>query len=193
MGHDFRNPPPLHVLIVRPWIPLLRGFWALVFSELTLFMPDMTLKALSILFGLYALIDGAFAFLLAVRTPASGQNWWLGSIGISGIVAGLFALLWQGPSEHALLYFIALWAVAVGVGEIAGAVALRKAITREWLLTLGGSVATVFGLVLMFRSGEDPLALIWLIGGFALVWGILKVAAAYHLRRHIVGSAQRSS
>src|SRR6476659_7798951 len=76
MGHEFRNPPPPHVLIVHPWIPLLRGFWALVFSELTLFMPDMTLKALSILFGFYALIDGAFAFLLAVRTPASGQHWW---------------------------------------------------------------------------------------------------------------------
>ncbi|MGE3872527.1 MAG: HdeD family acid-resistance protein [Parvibaculaceae bacterium] len=188
MGHTFRDVPSMHVLVGRPWISLLRGFWVVTLGEVTLLLPDMTLRMLAIVFGVYALVDGTLALAAAYRAPGIGANWWLASIGICGILAGLFALLWPGLPAHALLYCIAVWAIVLGLGEIAGGLALFKVTSHEWFFLLGGGVAIAFGGMLMARSDEGVLALVWLIGGFAIIFGVLLIAAAYRLRNHIAGS-----
>lgn len=190
MDHTFRG--ARHVLVLRPWIPLLRGFWAVILGEVILLLPEMSLNMLAILFGTYALGDGALALVAAFRAPGIGPNWWLAVIGLCGILAGLLAFLWPDPSARTLLYCIALWAIVLGFCEIAGAVALREVITIGWHWTPSGAAAVVFGLVLVFRSSEGALALDWLIGSFAIIFGILQIAAAYRLRKHAVDSAQNA-
>lgn len=190
MDHTLRG--ARHVLVMRPWIPLLRGFWAVILGEVTLLLPEMSLNMLAILFGTYALGDGALALVPALRAPGIGPNWWLAVIGICGIVAGLLVFLWPDLSASALLNCIAIWAIVLGLCEIAGAIALREVTTIGWYWTLSGAAAITFGLVLLFRSGEGALALAWLIGSFAVIFGILLIAAAYRLRRQTVDSAQRT-
>jgi uncharacterized membrane protein HdeD (DUF308 family) len=189
MGHRFRSAPQ-HVVATRPWIPLLRGFWLVILGEIILLVPDMSLKNLGILFGIYALVDGTLALVLAIRPPGIRASWWLAAIGICGILAGMIALLWPGLSAYAFAYCIALWAIIVGLCEVAGAIALRKLVPNEWFCILGGGVSIIFGFALMSRSDEGTPALVWLIGGFAIIFGILQVAAAYQLRKHIAGSNQ---
>src|SRR5262249_5452432 len=106
------------------------------------------------------------------------------------ILAGMNALLWPGLSTYALAYCIAVWAIVVGLCEIAGAIALRKLVPNDWFYILSGLVAIIFGFVLISRSDEGTFTLISLIGGFTITFGILQVAAAYQLRRHIVESTQ---
>jgi uncharacterized membrane protein HdeD (DUF308 family) len=162
-GDTSRNAPP-HVLAMCPWMPLLRGFWVVILGEITLLMPDMTLKILAILFGIYALVDGTLALVLAIRPPGVRPSWWLALIGICGILAGIVALLWPGLSTYAFAGCIAVWAIIVGSCEFAGAVALRKLVPNEWFCILSGAAAIIFGLMLMSRSDEGTLALVWLIG-----------------------------
>jgi uncharacterized membrane protein HdeD (DUF308 family) len=191
MGHTSRNAPLRHALVMSPWIPLLRGFWIVILGEITLLMPEMTLKGLFILFGIYTLVDGALAVVLAIRAPGIRPNWWLALIGMCGIGAGTLALLWRDLSTYEFASCIAAWAIVIGLCEISGAIGLRKLVPNEWFCILGGAVAIIFGLMLMSRSDEGTLALVWLVGGFAIVFGILQVAAAYRLRKYALGSAQR--
>jgi uncharacterized membrane protein HdeD (DUF308 family) len=79
-----------------------------------------------------------------------------------------------------------VWAIVLGFSEIAGAIALRKVIPNEWTCILSGAVAILFGFMLTSRSDEGALALVWLIGSFAVTYGILLVAAAYRIRRHMM-------
>ena len=68
-----------------------------------------------------------------------------------------------------MLYLIAAWAVLTGILEIVTAIDLRKVIENEWLLGLSGLASVVFGVILAIRPGAGALALIWLIGGYAIV------------------------
>ena len=81
-----------------------------------------------------------------------------------------------------LLFFIASWAVLMGIFEIAAAIRLRKHIENEWLLGLSGLVSILFGVLLFLQPGAGALAVIWLIGSFLIFFGILLIALGFRLK-----------
>jgi uncharacterized membrane protein HdeD (DUF308 family) len=83
-----------------------------------------------------------------------------------------------------LTLLVGVWAVVTGVLEIVAAVHLRRA-HGEWLLILNGSLSVLFGLLLFVLPALGILTLVWLIGGYAIVFGILMLTLALRLRgRH---------
>lgn len=80
------------------------------------------------------------------------------------------------------LALIAVWAIARGLIEIAGAIALRKVIEGEWLLALSGMLSVGFGLLLLIRPGQGALALITVIGLYLMLFGAITAALALRLR-----------
>jgi uncharacterized membrane protein HdeD (DUF308 family) len=103
--------------------------------------------------------------------------------GILGIAAGAVTFLWPGMTALILIVFIGAWSLARGVFEIIDAIRLRKQIENEWTLALMGLLSVVFGLAVLIAPGAGALALIWVIGAYAVVLGILLVALAIKLRR----------
>jgi len=83
-----------------------------------------------------------------------------------------------------LLFFIAIWAIVIGVMQIWGAIQLRKEIEGEWLLVLSGLLSVAFGILLLARPGLGALAVVWMIGWFAILEGCLLVALSLRLRKH---------
>jgi len=83
-----------------------------------------------------------------------------------------------------LLYLIAGWAIATGVFQIIGAISLRKEIDNEWFLILGGVISVLFGTAMMVAPGAGALALITVIGIYALIIGVLLVALSFRLKKH---------
>ena len=166
------------------WVFLVRGLVAIAFGLLALFYPAATLVTLILFYGIFALIDGVFAVVSAIRGTGMGSRWWLALVGVLGIIAGLVTFFWPGITALALLTVIGVWALIYGIFEIIGAIRLRKEIDNEWLLLIHGVLAVLFGLMVLVRPGAGALALIWLIGSFALASGIVLVVLAFGLKRH---------
>lgn len=164
------------------WTLVLRGVLAVVFGVVAWVAPGLTIGALILLFGAYALVDGAFALVAAFSPGGERRRWPLVLEGILGIGAGIAAVVWPGLTALALLYVIAAWALITGLFEIMAAVELRREIDNEWLLGLAGLASIVFGLLLIVRPGAGALALTWLIGVYAVLFGVLLIALGFRLR-----------
>src|SRR2546421_11839512 len=172
------------VVLARNWWALaLRGLTAILFGIAALVVPHIALVVLIALFGAYALVDGVFAIVSAVRAAERHMRWWpLLVEGLAGIVLGALTFVWPGVTALVLLYFIASWALVTGVFEILAAIRLRQEITGEWLLALTGVLSVVFGLLLIIFPWAGALTVVWLIGIYALVFGVLLVGLALRLR-----------
>jgi uncharacterized membrane protein HdeD (DUF308 family) len=165
------------------WALVLRGVAGIVFGILAFVMPVVTLAALVLLFGAYALVDGIFNIVAAATGGRGARPWWaLLLAGLAGIGAGLVTFFMPGLTALALAYLIGIWAIVTGVLEIVAAVRLRKEIRNEWLLGLSGALAVAFGALLLFAPGAGALAMVLWIGAYALVYGALLVFLGFRLR-----------
>ena len=174
----------VHALAKNWWLLLLRGIAAIIFGLLAFAWPGLTLVTLILLYGAYALVDGVLAIIAAITGGVPGSRWWLAIVGLLGIVAGLVTFLTPGLTALVLLFFIAGWAIVTGVFEIIGAIKLRKEIDNEWLLILSGIISVLFGVGIMLAPGAGALALVWVIGAYSVVMGVIFVALAFRLKKH---------
>ena len=101
-----------------------------------------------------------------------------------GIAVGILTFAWPGITALVLLLFIAGWAIATGILQIVGAIRLRKEIDNEWLLIASGVLSVIFGLILVAQPATGALALLYVIGFYAILYGILLVGFSLRLRRH---------
>lgn len=184
------NPPLLGGGLLRSladywWLLLLRGLAAIAFGVIAFVWPGLTLVALTLLWGIYALADGILALWAALAAPGgdAGRRWWLALGGVVSILAGLVAFFYTGITALVLLIFIAAWAIVIGVLLIWGAIELRKVLDDAWLLAINGLFAIAFGVLLFARPGAGAVAVVWMIGWFAVVFGVFHIALAFRLRR----------
>jgi uncharacterized membrane protein HdeD (DUF308 family) len=174
------------------WALLLRGLVAIAFGILVWLLPGISLATLVLLFGVYILVDGILGIWAAIVGGNEGENRWVLALwGLVGIGVGILTFAAPGVTALALLFYIAIWAMATGVLEIVAAVRLRKEIAGEWLLVVGGLVSILFGFILMARPAAGALAVLWLIGVYAVVFGVLLVILAFKVRAF--GSRRASS
>jgi len=144
----------------------------------------VTLLTLILLYGAFALADGVLAIWAAIVGGAPAPRWWLLIAGLCGIGVGLLTLMMPGVTAFVLLIFIAAWAVVIGVMQIVGAIRLRKEIDNEWMLIASGVLSVLFGLILLVQPGAGALGLIFVIGAYAVIYGVILVSLAFRLRRH---------
>ena len=165
------------------WALALRGVIAILFGLAALLRPGIALGALILLFGAYALVDGVLSIVgVFGGTRARTPRWLLFLEGVVSILAGFIAFIFPGLTAIALLYLIAAWAVITGISEIATAIRLRREIQGEWALIFGGVISVLFGLILAVLPAVGILSLIWLIGAYAVAFGILLLIVAFRVR-----------
>jgi len=161
----------------------LRGLIAVLFGLVVLFWPGIILAVLTLLFGIYALVDGGVVLLPALRSSDRGARRWLPvAEGTVGVVAGLVALLWPGLSASGLLYVIVGWAVVTGILKILTAIVVRREVENVWLLAGGGALSVLFGLLLAALVGSELPTLAPFIGVFAVVVGLALIVFAFRIR-----------
>jgi uncharacterized membrane protein HdeD (DUF308 family) len=165
----------------REWVVLLRGVIAIAFAVAAFTWPSMTQAKLVNLFGVYALSHGLLSLVGAIG--GRGQPGWmlLGTEGAVGLWAGLFALT-SLPTPFASIAVIWLWAAGTGILQIVEAIRLRKEISGDVWLALGGLVTVFFGWIVWLRPFIGLIGLALVVATFALLWGVFELLLGRELR-----------
>jgi uncharacterized membrane protein HdeD (DUF308 family) len=182
--------PALPMLAGNWWALLLRGIAAVLFGLAALFWPGLTLVVLIVFFGAYALVDGVFAIVAGIR-GSEGSRWLLLAEGVLGVLAGLVAFFWPGMTAMVLLFLISAWAIFTGLLKVVMAIAFRRRIENEWLMGLSGVLSVLFGVVLAVWPGAGLLSLVWLVGIYALIFGVALIVLGFRARGHAQASGSR--
>lgn len=162
------------------WVLILRGIVGVLFGILTFAYPHDTVAAVVMLFGAYMLVDGVAALVMAFRVDRGSG--WLALAGMAGIAAGLLAFMYPGVTAHTLLYVIAAWAIISGIFELVAAIEFRREFSGMWLLGLAGALSVILGFLLAAAPDTGQINLVWLLGSYALLFGVLYIIAGFRLK-----------
>jgi uncharacterized membrane protein HdeD (DUF308 family) len=185
----------MNMVLARNWWALaLRGLLAIVLGLIAFVQPGVFLASLVLLFGAYALVDGVFAIIAGLRAARRHERWWpLALEGLVDIITGIVVFLLPAAAALALLYLIAAWSIVTGLFRIAAAVRLRKEIEGEWLLIANGALSVIFGVVLALFPAVGLLTVAWIIGMYAIIFGVILLALGFRLRGHGTGAGARTA
>ncbi|MFF9282974.1 HdeD family acid-resistance protein [Streptomyces griseosporeus] len=174
------------------WMLVLRGGAAMLFGILALIWPEVTVLALALLFGAYALVDGVALLVSAFRREgAKGHRLAHAVGGVLGIAAGLITIAWPGVTALALVTVVGAWAVVTGLAELWAAVHFRRELHHEWLLFVAGAASLLAGVLILARLDVGAVTVAQVIGLYALISGALVLASAWRL--HGTTSPARSA
>ena len=174
------------------WIIALRGVLALIFAALAFWMPQSALLAMTLVFGAFSLVNGAFNLVAAVRHIQKKEHWgWLLFSGIVGILTGVVVLVAPWVATMVMASFlwasVGFWAIFTGVLEISAAVRLRREIKGEIWLALSGLLSIILGAIVLWiffsRPVESFLAAGWLLSFYAAVYGVTLLFLSWRLRK----------
>lgn len=166
------------------WSVLVRGLAALAFGVIALVWPDITTRVLLVVFGIFVLVDGIFEIFGAMKARQSEQKWFMSAFrGLIGIAVGLVALLWPSATAKVVLYIIAIWAIVSGLGELFIAYKFPLSRIGKVLLLGGGVISIVFGALLIAFPEGGATDLVWLIGAYAIVLGVILSGLAVEVKR----------
>lgn len=172
------------------WALVLRGVVAILLGCLAFALPGITLAVLVLMFGAYALVDGIFNIIAAVRAAENREHWgWLLFAGFTGIAAAAVTAFWPGITLLALVFVIGAWAIVTGAMELASAIRLRREVRGEWLLALSGIAAVIFGTLVILMPAAGALVLALWLAAFLLVIGVLLVTLGVRLHALTGGEA----
>lgn len=164
------------------WQAAVRGILAIIFGILVLVWPGISLLVLVYLFGALALVNGFLALIAAFQLrPILFSVWPLVLEGLAGIAIGLLTFFWPGITSLVLLLLIAIWAVVLGICEIAAAFSSNASAGERWMTGIAGAFSIIFGILLLLQPRAGLLAVVWLIGFYAIIWGIVLIS--YSMQR----------
>jgi uncharacterized membrane protein HdeD (DUF308 family) len=169
------------VVARRWWVVLLRGLFAIAFGAIALSRPKLTLITLILIFGMYVLADS----ITALWIGGGSRLWPFVFIGVIGVLVGLSTLVYPGITAVALLYLIALWSIVRGIGDLLTVLWWRSQSRSLLELIVGGIVSIIFGAWLLSAPAQGALAVIWVIGIWAIFEGVILTIFAFRLRSQV--------
>lgn len=171
---------------------IIRGLAALAFGLAAMAWPGLTLALLILMFGAFVLLDGLLALVSGFQHKDLDPQWWVIALqGLTGVVIGIMTFAWPAATGMVILLLIAAWALLTGTLQVVTALRLRQEIQGEWFYVLSGAVSIIFGLLLVARPGAGAMAVITVIGFFAILAGILQLTLGFKLRG-LAGEIERS-
>jgi len=166
------------------WSFFSRGIIAVLFGLVAIFLPGITLDILVLLVGAFFFVDGILSIIGSFGNRMVENRWWLSLLeGIAGVLVGILTIIWPAVTLVAIILMIAVWALITGVVEVVAAIRLRRFIINEWFLALCGILSILFGIVLLFNPGVGAITLVWILGTYAIFFGILLLSLGLKLKR----------
>ncbi|MFC5372510.1 HdeD family acid-resistance protein [Brevundimonas faecalis] len=113
------------------------------------------------------------------------RSWWLLLLrGIAAVAFGVLTFVWPQISLLTLILVYGIYAVADGVLALIAAVR-GGGFAPRWWLALGGVVSILAGVLAFALPGLTALVLVYLIGFWSIMRGVLEIIGAVRLRKEI--------
>lgn len=164
------------------WVFAFMGIVSILFGLLALVWPGLTLGALLILFAAYAVVGGVLSLVHAFSAMGQHRVWWpFLLIGVVNLIAAVFIVTNPGITATTLVFLVAFWWIFSGMMEI-----FASFVTARFLWLLAGVLAIVAGFVLLGNPQQGALALVMVIGIYAIIRGVVLLVEAFR-RPEIAG------
>jgi len=174
------------------WVVLLRGVFAVLFGIVALIAPGAALTGIAVVYAVYAIVDGAMAVGHAVRKRGTDRAWgWLLLQGVVSLAAGVLILVFPGAAGvlgglFVLWTIVSLSLVHGVLGIVSASGAANDSQGKVWGVAssvLSVLFAVLLAILLWTSPGATVLSLIWVVGLYAIVFGIMLVVTAVQLHR----------
>ncbi len=173
---------------MRDWLELswkvliVRGVLGIAFGLMALLWPDLTVVALVVLWGIWALAEGVTETLAAFSSGISGTTRLLhGLMAVAGLVAGLLAVLRPGMAATTLTWVLGIWLIARAVAGVVEGFSGTSEGSRG-LVFLGAGLDLVLGILFVANPGRAAVGIAWVLGLVALVWGVVFIVTGFMVR-----------
>jgi len=165
------------------WMTVLRGLFWILFGVVILARPGISLLSLTLALGIVIFADGILNVVHAIAGRAVHEDWWvLLLVGLTGIGIGAITFYSPQTTALALVFYVAIWAIATGLLQITAAIRLRRHLKGEVWWILAGIASVVFGALLICQPGAGALTLLWLFAVYAIAFGVLLLLLAFRVR-----------
>jgi len=159
-----------------------------LFGLLLLFNTGITLVAILAVAGAFWFVDGMFQIVASVVGHRQLEGWGWGVFGgILGVLAGIVVMLHPVAAtvftELFLVYFFGIAAIGKGISDIYLGVKLRKDIKNEWAYILGGTLAVLYGVLIMLYPVIGIYMVVWLMIILALSVGLFLIIRSFQLKK----------
>ncbi len=180
------------------WLVLLRGVFAIILGILAFVWPVATAVAFVWVFAFYAVIDGIVNIMQAISTRRTDRTWgWLLTIGIVGVIAGIVVMIFPAAAAGftllVLLWIVAIWAIVSGIFGIPAAASIASGGAKA-LGIVFSVLEILFGIllvILLFTTPQSALiGLIYVLGAYAVIAGIVLVIVAFQARAAVGAMAR---
>jgi uncharacterized membrane protein HdeD (DUF308 family) len=163
------------------WALVLRGGLGILFGIAALLVPGVTFVVLVIMLAAYLIADGVLALVAGVRAGREGRSWLPYILeGLANLAVGAVCLAMPGATGLALVYLVAIWAIFTGVLLLMPSPA-HGGISRIMVI-LGGLVSIALGILMIaWPIDAGMLAVVWMAGSYALLFGIAMLVAGLRL------------
>jgi uncharacterized membrane protein HdeD (DUF308 family) len=163
------------------WLGVLAGIIAILFGLFALAMPATMLASLVIFFGIFAIIQ-AIILLIGGIMAGGGEGsarWILIGGAVVALILGVLALYNPTGFVIAIAFLIGIWMFVFGLLGIFAGFAARG--TQYWWLSLiAGILGVIGGLYLLTQPGEASVVLVWVLGIYAIVFGIERIVLSFY-------------
>jgi uncharacterized membrane protein HdeD (DUF308 family) len=176
------------------WVLVLQGILGIVFGAVAIAVPDIAFVTLAYLFAIWAIVAGLTQIGVGWRIAEHrGRAWPFAVTGVISVIAGLLAAFIPGPTVLFLILLLGWWLVFQGVMEIYAAWRIRREVSGEWLLALGGIARLVVGLIVRAMPVVGAILTVALIATFSIIGGITALLVGLRLRQFGATSGARNA
>ena len=161
------------------WVFILQGIILLILGIYMLAEPVNGFAALGFLFGLTILVTGVFEMIRVVRDHDQGSRAFHMILGVISIILGIVLVFNIGAGETILRIIVGIWLVFRGLSLMS----FSRLTGRNWLLTAGGVIILLFGLMIIFKPIIGAVTIDLLAAIAFITTGIFDIALGYRLKK----------
>lgn len=179
----------LTVLEKQLWgLGIAQGVLAILFGILALFWPGLTVALLLLFFGVFVLIWGIVGIIVSLAQIGSNKFWWLELL-FSVLALGLAVFVLRNPEETAKIFviFIGLTFLARGIVDLlVGMFDRDQTGDGRAFHVLAGIIGVLAGVITLLNPVSAGVAVVWVIGLYAVLYGSLFIAFAFRTHRSLL-------